>query len=239
MLTLMGLLRRRQDLDLAAFSQHWRTVHRALALRLVAPGIMRGYVQNHRIADLDGLSSAADGVPEVWLDDHDALQRLGSSPEYQEGAALDEPNFMDMGDFTHLLLTPEVAMQGPVRRAVAGRVKMMLFANPAAGRSEIEVDTWHCVAHPLLMPGSEPLRLARHLVAASPSDPPPRFIAVETSWWPDQDSVETAWRHRDFAVAAGLVDIEHMAGMLVIEEPVLWPPDPAETADASPEDIPV
>ena len=36
------------DLALEEFSRHWRTVHRELALRLVAPGIMRGYVQNHR-----------------------------------------------------------------------------------------------------------------------------------------------------------------------------------------------
>ena len=48
MLKLYSLLQRRADLSLEDFSRHWRTVHRELALRLVAPGYMRGYVQNHR-----------------------------------------------------------------------------------------------------------------------------------------------------------------------------------------------
>ena len=96
MLKLYGLLQRRPDLSLEEFSHHWRTVHRELALRLVPPGIMRGYVQNHRRdVDLVGQPAPADGCPEVWIDDVESLTRLATSPEYLEGAGPDEANFMD------------------------------------------------------------------------------------------------------------------------------------------------
>ena len=75
-------LKRRPDFDLEAFSQHWRTVHRELALRLVPPGIMRGYVQNHRIEpSLGTLQAPGDGAPEVWVDSPQEVLRLATSPE--------------------------------------------------------------------------------------------------------------------------------------------------------------
>jgi hypothetical protein len=50
MVELFGLLQRRQDRTLEQFSRHWSTVHRELAPRLVAPGIMRGYVLPPHVA---------------------------------------------------------------------------------------------------------------------------------------------------------------------------------------------
>ena len=45
---LIALIDRRRDLGLAAFGHHWRTTHRTLIMRLVATGIIKGYVQNYR-----------------------------------------------------------------------------------------------------------------------------------------------------------------------------------------------
>ena len=44
-----GLIRNRDGIDFAAFSQHWRQVHGPLALRVEA---MRAYRQNHIVARL-------------------------------------------------------------------------------------------------------------------------------------------------------------------------------------------
>ena len=44
-----GLIRNRDGVDFAAFSEHWRRVHGPLALRVEA---MRAYRQNHILARL-------------------------------------------------------------------------------------------------------------------------------------------------------------------------------------------
>ncbi|NWK99157.1 hypothetical protein DM806_26560 [Sphingobium lactosutens] len=63
MLKVMGQIVRRPDLSLDAFRLHWRTTHRGLALRLAHSGLLRGYVQNHRLdIDVEGLVPVA-GAP--------------------------------------------------------------------------------------------------------------------------------------------------------------------------------
>lgn len=66
MIVSTSLMRRRDDLDRAAFEQHWLDPHGALAARL--PGCTH-YVQNH-ILDVDGTNALArrlqiDGIPQL------------------------------------------------------------------------------------------------------------------------------------------------------------------------------
>src|SRR5262245_17203236 len=163
MLKLYGLIQRRADLTLAEFSRHWRTVHRELALRLVAPGIMRGYVQNHRLPiDLPGAPCPADSCPEVWLDRLEDLERLATSREYLEGAGPDEPNFMT-GASVPCLGRPRYAA-GVERTALSGRCKVMLFYATAPGGASDDASI--SFERPWSISNGTPLRLERDLCLA-------------------------------------------------------------------------
>ena len=91
MIKFYAMLTRRADLTHERFSEHWRTVHRELAVKIRRT---RRYAQSHGIEErLAGLRSAAwDGVAEVWLDDLAAASR--SDPDLERYAKPDEPNFL-------------------------------------------------------------------------------------------------------------------------------------------------
>lgn len=224
MLKLNSVISRRGDLDLAAFSEHWRTTHRELALRLVAPGIMRGYVQNHRQPEgLDGLAIAGDGSPELWVEKPEDILRLGACPEYMEGAYLDEPNFME-GRARNVISELVAIRAEHGRQEVAGKPKLMLFLTRRPGISAAEFAEWGKQPHPVLMPGAAPLRLERQLAAENLPEPLESvYDAVECSWWPDMESLRRAWGARDPARAERFIHMGALAGMVVREEPVLWP----------------
>lgn len=213
MMKLISLLDRRPDLDLAAFSQYWRTTHRELALRLVAPGIMRAYVQNHRIDLLpEGMIAAGDGCPEVWVDDAGAVAQLRDCREYLDGAALDEPNFMSGGARMTITQTRTV-IAGPGRAALAGQIKLMLFLGDDVPVPGIAEDRG-CA----LMPDARPLRVERDIIVADWPDSlaPPCCRHVESSWWPDAATLQSAWK-RAFS--------KEIQALVVREEVVLPPHD--------------
>lgn len=210
MMKLISLLDRRPDIDLAAFSHHWRTIHRELALRLVAPGIMRAYVQNHRAGlDLPGLMRAGDGCPEVWVDDAAAVERLRDCPEYLNGAALDEPNFMS-GGARMTITTTRTVKSGPTRTALAGRVKLMLFLDEGLPVPPADEDR-----DSVLLPDSAALRVERDILIGNwPTGlGRPCCRHVESSWWEGGQSLQSAWKSAIPVTVHGIV---------VREEPVLW-----------------
>lgn len=227
---LIGLLRRRPDLTLDQYSQHWRTVHRELSLRLIAPGIRRAYQQNHRIdADIEGLDPVCDGAPELWTSGPEALTQLGTAPEYLEGAYLDEPNFMD-GRSQALLATEQVLEPGPGRAVATTLVKAMVFVRRAPGVSMADFAAWAA------RPGSflfrdKPARLTRHLaidiaalgVAGEAFKGMQSYDGIEASYWPDLETFRAAWRNRSDGAAGGLVDTASIGVLPCREEPVLWP----------------
>lgn len=203
MIKLFGLLQRRRDLTLEQFSRHWSTVHRELALRLVAPGIMRGYVQNHRVPEpVPGLDAPVDGSPEVWIDGPHILQRLATAPEYLEGAYPDERNFME-GD-SGAMVTRTTACHGAAReRTTSGAKVMCYFPAQVASDPAITAARWQS-ASPWLLPGASPLRLEREqaLTGEAAGGVAPRFGAIEASWWPDAATFLALWRQRPADAAA-------------------------------------
>jgi EthD domain len=229
-LKLIGLLSRRPDLTLAQFSHHWRTRHRNLSLRLIAPGIMSGYIQNHRRPDADpipGLPLAGDGFPELWTEGEDVLARLGASSEYLEGAYLDEPNFMD-GRSQALLAREIVIDDGPGRVAAPTLVKAMLFFKRAVDVPfENFARAWERTLHPILMPAAKPIRLTRQLAIKLPGDPGATYQGVQTyagqeaSYWPDIPSFLATWKNRE--AVPEYIDKDVTVGVIVREEPVLFP----------------
>jgi uncharacterized protein (TIGR02118 family) len=77
-----GLIRKRDDVDFAAFSEHWHRVHGPLALRVEA---MRAYRQNHILARLaaseGGRLHRVDGISQLWFDNVDSMRVAMESAE--------------------------------------------------------------------------------------------------------------------------------------------------------------
>ena len=72
-----GLVRNRDGVNFAAFSEHWRRVHGPLALRVEA---MRAYRQNHILERLPapegGRLHRVDGISQLWFDDVESMLQL-------------------------------------------------------------------------------------------------------------------------------------------------------------------
>lgn len=203
MIKLFGLLQRRRDLTLGQFSRHWSTVHRGLALRLVAPGIMKGYVQNHRepvsVPDLD---APVDGSPELWIEGPQVLQRLATAPEYLEGAWPDERNFME-GDSDAMLARTRVCHGIARDRTTPGAKVMFYFPAAVASDPQVTAARWEAPT-PWLLPDTSPLRLEREqaLAGDAAGGTTPRYGAIESSWWQDVETFLSLWQQRSMHEAA-------------------------------------
>ncbi|RME64810.1 MAG: hypothetical protein D6782_07565, partial [Alphaproteobacteria bacterium] len=94
------------------------------------------------------------------------------------------------------------------------------------GLSDDAFSRWTELKHPVLIPDASPLRLERETAL---SDLPPAlaaaFAGVECSWWASLADFDTAWAARRPDAAAAFIEQETITGMLVREEPVLWPQD--------------
>ncbi len=218
-LRLISLISRRHDLSLERFSTHWRTVHRALALALQPVGIMRGYVQNHRREiEIPGLAVPGDGAPELWVDSVEALEELGRSPAYLQGAALDEPNFM-AGAARGFVGQAIERAEDDDRHAVVGATKLLLFYTGVPGISrERLIEIWR--DRGLTLSRSEAVRRAELYVGADP-DGAGSVHCAEAIWWPDDGDFQAAWDGRENSMARE-IDHASLLGMLVEELPVLW-----------------
>ena len=221
MIKVMGLLRRRPDMQLDAFRLHWRTLHRGLALRLAHAGILRGYVQNHRLAiDIDGLVPCADGLPELWFDDVDQLNGMRDSIAFRDGAFHDSPRFMDVEHYDSLLLQPELEVAAPSRIECAGLLKAMFIVDDAPDEA---------IGQPgqsVIMGDIKPVRLTYHRGSPESANIATRqCAAVETSWWSDLPTFLEAWANRR---------MERADGLLIEERPMFWPGERPPPADWSP-----
>ena len=178
---IIGFIRRRPDLGFDAFSQHWRTVHRAHAEKL-RPWLT-GYVQAHyRPGPLPDVQRPADGSPLLWVADLADMAALAASPECREGATLDEPLFME--GRSSGLAVEEVIVQP---RTGPAMVKLMLFAHArGTGRAEIE-GRWLCPAD------SACGRTLNHALPGQDIDPAFGFDAVEEIWWPNEAAFRADW----------------------------------------------
>lgn len=184
---IIGFIRRRPDLGFAAFSEHWRTVHRAHAERL-RPWLS-GYVQAHyRPGPLADVQRPADGSPLLWVAALGDMAALAASRACREGATLDEPNFME-GRSAGLAVDEVVVLPPPP--LLTGAVKLMLFARLAGTppRALLDDSGWLCpVAHAVG-------RVVNHALPGQTPDPAVAFDAVEEIWWPDEASFARDWQH--------------------------------------------
>lgn len=101
-------VKRRADLSVEAFQQHWRHRHAPLVLaRPATARYIRGYVQCLTIpAGYAEGEPAFDGSAERWFDSDADRARLFSDPDYLATVQPDEGRFADMAQ-TRFLLTEE------------------------------------------------------------------------------------------------------------------------------------
>jgi uncharacterized protein (TIGR02118 family) len=94
-------------MNLAAFSEYWRTTHAEAVKRV--PKIRR-YVQSPTIASgYRTRERVYDGIAEIWYEDIAAMRRAAATPE--AAAALeDDDNFIDMKSFASII-TDEVVQR--------------------------------------------------------------------------------------------------------------------------------
>lgn len=124
MIKLVYCLRRRPDIDRAAFQHYWLTTHAPLVEAAAeALGVVR-YVQSHTIDT--GLAAAVansrgctvdayDGVAELWWEDEAALTEAMGSPDGQQaGATLleDEGRFIDFAGSAIFFTREDVIVDG-------------------------------------------------------------------------------------------------------------------------------
>lgn len=94
-------LKKRADMDAAAFHRYWRDVHGPIGASM--PGLRR-YIQNRVLGD----NVPFDGIAEMWFDDAASLQAAFTSPA-AVAAAQDVPNFLES---TQVLMVEEEMVVG-------------------------------------------------------------------------------------------------------------------------------
>ena len=127
MIAAISLMRRRDDVTLAAFRRHWLDVHGPLVCSFPA---LRHYVQDHVIAspaiNAPARAMRIDGFPILSFDNDDDRQRAHHSPAMAE-CNIDSRLFI--GAVSRVICAPDVVM-APTRDA--GRLKLLALLPGAA-----------------------------------------------------------------------------------------------------------
>jgi uncharacterized protein (TIGR02118 family) len=120
MIAAISLMRRRQDVTLAAFRRHWLDVHGPLVCRFPA---LRHYVQHHVIASpaMNALARDMhiDGFPILWFDNDADRRRAHHSPAM---AACDVDSRSFIGAVSRVICEPRVVVP---QADDAGRMKLI------------------------------------------------------------------------------------------------------------------
>lgn len=173
---IVGFIRRRPDFTFAQFSHHWRTAHRAHALKL--DHWLKGYKQAHLSpGPIPDMQRPADGCPILWVDRAEDMVELASSREFREGAYLDEPRFME-GRSSGLPVDEQILTPPPARHAK----KLMLFLGFRPGTAANEAPAWstaHASGH-----------VRNRAVTHDDIDPAIAFDRIDEIWWPDDAAYE-------------------------------------------------
>lgn len=110
MIKVISLFKRRPDLSLEAFTQHWIGTHAELVRRV--PGI-RHYVQSQTIASGYRKGEPAfDGMAALWYEDTDAMRRAAEAPESRE-AMEDNRNFLYPSSFVSIHTEEVIQLDRP------------------------------------------------------------------------------------------------------------------------------
>ena len=134
MIAAISLMRRRDDVTLAAFRRHWLDVHGPLVCGFPA---LRHYVQDHVIAS-PAMNARAhdmriDGFPILWFDNDADRQRAHVSPE-MAACNVDSRSFI--GAVSRVICEPQVVL--PQADAAARMKLIAVLPGQAADDAALE-----------------------------------------------------------------------------------------------------
>ena len=130
MIAAISMMRRRADISLAQFQEHWLDPHGVMTAQL--PGV-RHYIQSHCL-DAPGTNALArelgiDGFPELWFDSFEARQIAYTSPGIAR-CNIDSEHFI--GAVSRLVTEPQVMADRPVADDAA-KVILLAIGPPDPG----------------------------------------------------------------------------------------------------------
>ena len=226
------LIPKKPGISRSSFHLHWRTTHADLARRIQT---LERYSQSHEEAALTSevirppfSVSPFSGVSEAWFaSSHDALG-MAESPEYRNGALLDEPHFMDVGRKVRLFTSAVSASAGEPERLEDAPLKLLLFSARGEGVGREELDAHWTRDHAELVRRLPRLAAYRQRPVSSwvSGTRQPDWAYAEELWWRSEAELVAAWssataaelhrRARPF-VAQGSI------GMAAADHRVIWP----------------
>lgn len=87
------ILRRKPEMSIEEFRNHWETIHGPLIAKI--PGLIK-YLQYHvRSEQLDNTDAPIDGIAELWFESEESQRKAYETQEYQ-AVVKDEPNLFEM-----------------------------------------------------------------------------------------------------------------------------------------------
>jgi uncharacterized protein (TIGR02118 family) len=229
MIKCFALLPKKPGISDEQFHRHWREVHAPFALRITS---LRRYVQSHRIPQQISTFPPPpyEGAAEVWYDDLDAALQMRQSPEYREGAFLDEPNFIDQAGLRWLATNENVVVAGSLMAKDTAAVKGLFLVKRKPGMSVAEFQGYWRTNHAPLVPRTPHLLryVQCHVLPETyESDTPPAYDGVAELWWPDVEKFTQSWASPELQVEQ-LPDARKFVGdgsqsFLAVENRVIWP----------------
>lgn len=193
----------RPGMDEAAFHRYWLDVH-AVRYASRIPQIRR-YLIDTRIARAGETAPPRwSGVAEIWLANEAEQLASLQSPEFLQGARLDEPNWAAFWMTIVLDTDQHLLLPGPAERRDAGLVKRLLLAKRREGLPRAGFRDHMLGRHAELamrLPGLR--RYAQgHVRDGGYAIGEPLLDVVEQFWFDDVDAADAAQRSLEQAMLA-------------------------------------
>jgi uncharacterized protein (TIGR02118 family) len=204
------------------FHRYWRETHAPIVKRIPQ---LKGYLQTHRIPFASN-NSPYDGEAEVWLEDLEALASLRKAPEFLNGAARDEPNFIDHQRSDFLVARDHVIIDGPRR---PGLVKAVWRMRRKPGVSLGEFRRHWLEVHGVIATKIPGVRryVQSHVVDEAYSYAEPRWDGVAQLWWDSPtalgDALQTPQFKEDMRDGEEFIDGGSISFFLAQEYVVIAP----------------
>ena len=223
MLHVLYFITRKPSLSDAEFHRYWREVHGPIAKKIPQ---LRRYIQSHRIP-FAGANSSYDGAAEAWVDEEAALAALRQSPEYLNGALVDEHNFIDMTRVEWLVTKDHVIIDGPQTPQLVKTI-FQLKRKPGMSLADFR-KYWIEVHGPIVckLPGLR--RYAQcHAIDAAYSYAEPKWDGVAQLWLDDVAALQRMMDSREFKEeswpdGAKFLDQNLVSSFVAQEHQVIWP----------------
>ncbi len=193
MIHLHYFITRKPGLGDEQFHRYWRETHAPIVTRITQ---LKGYVQSHLIP-FSINNTTYDGEAEIWLDGLDALESLRKSREFLEGAARDEPNFIDHKRSDFLVARDHVIIDGPRK---PGLVKGVWRMRRKPGISLGEFRRHWIEIHGVIATKIPGVRryVQSHVIDEAYSYAEPRWDGVAQLWWDSPEALSDALKTPQF-----------------------------------------